>query len=418
MKIEVPYCKEKKNFEITKERLIGVFSPDEVKAAPNIEAEVIRSLENPIGLTNLKSIIKQKKSIAIAVDDNTRVTPVKNFLPHLLKYFSLRKKDVILIIALGTHRKMTEKEILNKYGPEIIEEYEIINHAFDEKDQQKMVGNLPNGIPIWINREFLNADVRIATGNIIPHFTSGWSAGSKTVLPGLAGEETVGWMHYIGAMSLPNALGEVENASRKIMDMIAKEVGLNFIVNTVLNRNEKIVKIFSGDFIQAHREGIKLSKKIYGIKVPEKSDITITSSYPADIEFWQGQKGLFSADKMTKKGGGILLLTPCLEGVSVIHKDWEDMLQYDSQTLIDKIKNNKIGDLTAASLALCVAKTREPYEVCVMSEGLSEKTANKLHFKKVSSIDEGLKYFSNRFGKDSKVSVLTHGGDCCPILRD
>jgi len=417
MRVELPYGHYRRAFEIDERRLIGVFSPSDAEAVKDVGAEVFRSLENPIGLNGLRSIVTRGKKVAIAVDDNTRVTPVRSFLPPLLKYFNLRRRDVVIIVALGTHRKMTDREMLEKYGPEIIEEYEVINHAFDEKDQLKMVGKLPNDVPVWVNRDFLNADVRISTGNIIPHFTSGWSAGSKTLLPGLAGEETVGWMHYVGAMDLPNALGEVENSGREVMDAFAREVGLSFIVNTVLNRGERIVRIFSGDFVKAHREGVKLSKRIYSVDVPERSDITVVSSYPADIEFWQAQKGLYSADKVTRKEGGILLLTPCPEGICVMHKDWEDMLQYDSKTLIDMIKSDKTKDLAAASLALCVVKTREPYKVCIISDGISDEMAAKLHFKRVSSLGEGLEYLSRCLGNDSKVTALTHGGDTCPILE-
>jgi len=417
MRVELPYGHERSAIDIDERRLIGVFSPEDAEAVQDVGVEAARSLANPIGLGGLRSIVRPGKKVAIAVDDNTRVTPVKSFLPSMLRYFNLRRKDAVVIVALGTHRKMTDREMVDKYG-EILEEYDVINHAFDEKDQLKMVGRLPNGIPVWANREFLNADVKIATGNIIPHFTSGWSAGSKTLLPGLAGEETVGWMHYIGATDLPNALGEVENSSRSVMDAFAKEVQLSFIVNTVLNRSEKIVRIFSGDFVKAHREGIELSKRIYSVNIPERSDITVVSSYPADIEFWQAEKGLYSADRMTKRGGGILLLTPCPEGICVMHRDWGDMLQYDSETLIDMIKNGKTKDLAAASLALCVVKTREPYEVCVVSDGISDEMAAKLHFTKVSSLDEGLDYLSKRYGRDSKVSVLTHGGDTCPIIEE
>jgi len=418
MRIELPYGHERRTIDIDEKRLIGVFSPEDVEAVKDVKGEVIRSLENPIGLGGLRSIVRPGRKVAIAVDDNTRVTPVKSFLPPLLKYFNLRRRDVVIIVALGTHRKMTDREMQEKYGPEILDEYEIINHAFDEKDQLKMVGKLPNGVPVWANREFLNADVRIATGNIIPHFTSGWSAGSKTLLPGLAGEETVGWMHYIGAMDLPNALGEVENSSRDVMDAFAKEVGLSFIVNTVLNRSEEIVRLFSGDFVKAHREGIKLSKKIYSVNIPERSDLTVVSSYPADIEFWQAEKGLYSADKVTRKGGGILLLTPCPEGICVTHKEWEELLQYDSETLVDMIKEGRAKNLAAASLALCVVKTREPYEVSIVSDGISDEMATRLHFKRVSTLNEGLEYLSNRLGRSSRVAVLTHGGDTCPILEE
>jgi len=202
------------------------------------------------------------------------------------------------------------------------------------------------------------------------------------------------------------------------MDAFAKEVGLSFIVNTVLNRSEEIVRLFSGDFVKAHREGIKLSKKIYSVNIPERSDITVVSSYPADIEFWQAEKGLYSADKVTRKGGGILLLTPCPEGICVTHKEWEELLQYDSETLVDMIKEGRAKNLAAASLALCVVKTREPYEVSIVSDGISDEMATRLHFKRVSTLNEGLEYLSNRLGRSSRVAVLTHGGDTCPILEE
>jgi len=143
-----------------------------------------------------------------------------------------------------------------------------------------MVGELPDGAPVWVNRSFLNADVRTGIGNIIPHFTAGWSAGSKILLPGLAGEETVGWMHYISAMELPNALGVVENSGRMLMDKFAEQVGLDLIIDTVLNRREEIVRIFSGNFVEAHRKGVEFAKKMYNVDVPERADITPPTFLP------------------------------------------------------------------------------------------------------------------------------------------
>jgi nickel-dependent lactate racemase len=417
VRVELPYGKQKRFFELDEKRLLGVFSPGDCDPAKSATSEVIRSLENPIGTSGLRTILRRNRKVAIAVDDNTRATPVSLVLPALIEHFGLRREDVQVIVALGTHRKMTKGEMEEKYGKDTVEEYEFVNHTFDEHDQLKIVGEFSDGAPVWMNRSFLNADARIGIGNIVPHFSAGWSGGSKIVLPGLAGEEAVGWMHYVSAMERPNALGLVENSGRMLMDWAAKKVRLNLIVDTVLNRREEIVKVFSGNHVEAHRKGVEFAKRVYNVDVPERADITVSSSYPADIEFWQAQKGLYSADVITKKGGGILLLTPCAEGISAIHKDWSNLLEYDAETLADLIRTRKVNDLAAASFALCVVKTREAHNTSVVSDGISYEIAEKLGFKKFSTLQEAIEHLSRIYGDKSRVAVLSHGGDTCPVLK-
>jgi nickel-dependent lactate racemase len=264
----------------------------------------------------------------------------------------------------------------------------------------------------------MKADLRIGIGNIIPHFTAGWSGGSKILLPGLAGEETVAGMHCYGAQTIPNALGEYENPPRAFMDAFAGTVGLHMIVDTVLARSGKIAGAYSGDFIEAQRKGVQQSRKLYGVTIPRLADITIASSYPADIDFWQAEKALYSASLSTRRGGGILLVTPCPEGVSSTHKTWADLLAYNSKELEEMIETRKADDLTAVALALCVAKTREPYTVCICSDGISDNEAKKLHFEKFDSPNEALRYLDRKLGDAKKKTILTHGGDTFPLLRN
>jgi len=418
MRITLPYGRETVPLYLDKKQLIGVFSPVEVTGVPDASDELGRSMANPVGCEGLQSLISAGKKVAIAVDDNTRVTPVQSILTVLLeqmKSLGVKREDVVIVVALGTHRKMTEQEMKERYSPEVVEEYDIVNHDCNDPSGLRFLGKLPGNVPVYINKRFLGADIRIGVGNIVPHFTAGWSAGSKILLPGLAGQETVGGMHYHGANTIPNAVGKDVNPPRTLMDDFAEKVGLHFIINTVLTRSERIYSVHSGDFIQAHREGVGTSKQLYSVRIPRLGDVAIVSSYPADIEFWQAMKGLYSADLATRKGGGILLVTPCPEGISVTHKGWADLLAYDSKELEEMIKRKEVEDITAASLALCVAKTREPYTVCLCSEGISEKEAEKLHFQKFNDPQEALSYLDEKVGMNSKKVVLTHGGETFPI---
>ena len=224
-------------------------------------------------------------------------------------------------------------------------------------------------------------------------------------------------MHVHSGMTTPNGLGMEDNPTRQLIDEFAEKVGIHLLVNTSITRNREIVKVFCGHFVKAHREGIKLSKKIYGVEISSLSDFTICSSYPADIEFWQGQKGLFSADLATKENGGILLLSPCPEGVAVMHPKLLDYMQYSTDQLKQIYKDEKkIEDYVSLGMAMSIGYVRERHKICIISEGVSQKDAEKLGFEKFQKIDEAIKFLSNQYGQDSKINMLPMGGETYPIL--
>jgi len=416
--IEIPYGHKRLRFEVDASRLLKVIAPVQAGPSLNPSKEIEMSIENPINAPRIEDMVNKGKKIAIACDDNTRATPVHLILPVLLKKIEnlrVRRENIRVIIALGTHRRMTEDQMKEKYGAEAVEKYTFINHDYYEQSELKYVGMLTNKASVWINKHFLECDVKIGIGNIVPHFSAGWSGGSKILLPGLAGDETVGQMHLLSAVTVPNSLGKTENPSRILMDEFAKKTGLHLIINTVLTQNKEIVKVFSGDFIKAHRNGIKDSRRVYGVSVPFLADITVASSYPADIDFWQAQKGLYSANLATKKGGGIILVASCPEGVSTTHPQWIEFLQYKTEEIKLLIEQKKVEDIVAASLAFHISKIRQLYDVCIVTEGISYNEAEKLHFTKFGSIPEALDYFTRKYGPKSKIITLTHGGVIFPI---
>jgi nickel-dependent lactate racemase len=420
MHLEIPYGERRISFELDDRRVMKIVNPSEISPSLNPTLEIENAMKNPIQGQRINELSPKGKTIAIAVDDVTRVTPTHIILPPILKSLEsagANRKDIKIIIALGTHREMTEQEMKDKYGPQIVEDYEVINHAFDNETELEYIGKIADNVPVWINKDYIKADIRIATGNIIPHCNAGWGAGAKILLPGLAGEETVGRMHVHSGMTTPNGLGMEDNPTRQLIDEFAEKVGIHLLVNTSITRNREIVKVFCGHFVKAHREGIKLSKKIYGVEISSLSDFTICSSYPADIEFWQGQKGLFSADLATKEDGGILLLSPCPEGVAVMHPKLLDYMQYSTDQLKQIYKDEKkIEDYVSFGMAMSIGYVRERHKICIISEGVSQKDAEKLGFEKLQNIDEGIKFLSNQYGQDSKINILPMGGETYPIL--
>jgi len=420
MKIEVPYGKSKVSFTLEKRRVLGIISPHEIRSSPSPVRELQKSLSRPIDSPKMETFCSRGKSVAIAVDDITRITPTHVLLPTILRKLQkagIRRDDITIIVALGTHRAMSESEMKMKYGERVVEDYRIINHAYDHEAELTSLG-IVAGVPLKINSEFAKADVRIATGNIIPHCNAGWSGGAKILLPGLAGSETVGNVHIFTALKTPNALGTVETPMRELIEACADRVGIHFLVNTVLTRNGKIVKIFSGHYRKAHRKGVEFSKKIYAAKAQGLADITVSSSYPADVDFWQGSKGLFSADLATKQGGGIVLLSPCREGFTKTHTIWSEYLRRSDQELKELCTNPRdVRDPTALAIALGNANIRASHPICMISSGMRRDELEKIGIRSASTIEEALGFFFDRQGVEAKVNVLTHGGDTYPLIN-
>ncbi len=419
MFLRIPYGNQHKAFHLEDERILNLVTPQEVEPATDPYREIERALATPISGNRINEIASNGKRVAIAVDDITRTTPTHLLLPPLfqqLQKAGIAKDAIDIFVALGTHRPMTDAEMKNKYGAEIVEEYNFVNHAFHDPSQLTYVDDMAENVPVWINKGFMNADIRIVTGNVIPHFNAGWAAGAKILLPGLAGEETVGRMHVHSGLTTPNGLGLEDNPTRQLIDEFGAKVSIHLLVNTVITRHCDIIKAYAGHFVQAHRQGIEHAKTVYSVPITGHADITISSSYPADIEYWQGLKGLFSAALATKQGGGILETTPCLEGVSVMHPQWIEYLQYDTATLKDLLNQGKVEDHVAFGLALNVAHIREHHPVFLISDGISDKHAEKMQFHKYDTIDEALAVLTRKYGAQSSVNILTHGGETYPVI--
>lgn len=419
MRIYLPYGKKQVECDIDNDRILQIVTPSETDPAPDQQFEVEKALKTPIDGPTIEELSPRGKVIAIAVDDITRETPTHILLPPLLQQLEIagaKKSDIKIITALGTHRPMTKDEMKEKYGSEILEEYEVVNHAFNDPSQLEYCGTIAEDIPVWINKEYLKADIRITTGNIVPHFNAGWGAGAKILLPGLAGEETVGRMHVHSGITTPNCLGIEENPTRKIINAFAEKVGIHLLVNTVLTLKREVIQVFAGHFVKAHQQGVRFAKCIYGVPLSELADITICSSYPANIEFWQGAKGLSASDLATKNGGGIILLTPCPEGLAVMHPLWSDYLHHTHEELKAIYKKGAVEDFIALGIALSVTYVRDRHKICIISDGISDQDAEKIRFQKAKATEEALNFLSKQYGEKSKINIITHGGETYPTL--
>ncbi|WP_321991128.1 nickel-dependent lactate racemase [Marispirochaeta aestuarii] len=417
--VSLPYGDTAVGVNIPEENIIGVYSPEEVSPVSDIRREVRRALANPIGSGRLDELARGKKRVVIVADDNTRLTPTDLILPPVLDALNtagVPDSAITLIIALGTHRFMSDEEILRKFGSEVVRRVTIRNHPFRDLDSLVDLGTTENGTKIMINREVCEADFVIGVGSIVPHHIPGFAGGSKIIQPGVSGEDTTAETHLLSVRAPRSYLGVLENPVRRELDSIARKVGLNIIFNTVLNRYGEVVEAFFGDVEAAFRKGVERSKMVFAVNIPKAADIVVSSSHPCDIEFWQAHKTLYPSDLAVKEKGIIIIVTPCYEGVAMTHDDILEVTGESSGRLREMVERGEVRDKVAAALAIAWAQVKERETVFIVSHGIDKKTADKLGFIHFSSVQEALDEALSRKGPTAGITVLTHAADMLPVL--
>lgn len=392
------------------------------------EAEVIEeSLNNPIGTKKLEELVNGSMKIVIMVDDITRPTPKKKILPFVferLEKAGAQKQNIKVVIGLGTHRKMTEYEIDEYLGRDNVEGYELINIDYKDRSRFVNLGKSENGTPIEVYREVIDADFKIAIGNIVPHIAAGWGGGAKMIQPGVCSEATTEVTHLMACTMQPvlDVCGTVDNLCRQEMEKIAGRVGLDFIINTVLDENKNILGVFSGHFIKAHRKGVELAQKVMCPEIPAKADIVIASAYPAHIDFWQGCKPYIYAQYGVKEGGVLIFVIEGREGFCGNAPQHEETVRKYAlksfEELKDAVTKGEIKDIVGINVPLFHSTIRHRVTTICVSDGFTKEDMDCLGFIYAKNINEALKIAYEIKSKDAKVGIIPYCGETLVRAKD
>jgi nickel-dependent lactate racemase len=393
-----------------------------VTAGADLATQLRQTLRDPVDAAPFSEFLKGGEHLLLLVDDLTRPTPVDKILPVLLEELEVERKriEVTILIALGTHRKMTQSEIDRKIGPEIVASYPVLNHEWDDESALIDLGVTPNGTPIKVNRLIQEANLCLGIGIIVPHNLAGWSGGGKIVQPGICGKETTYRTHLLAARSPTSNMGKLVNPVRAEIEMVARQTNLKGVVNTILDQHGSVAHVVAGESQATHRRGVELACPIWEVPVPSLADIVVVSSYPADIDFWQANKGLYAAEKIVKRGGDIILLTPCPEGLSSQREHvatLEALANLPSRRLYHEARRQGIHDYAALTVSNIAACCRELAWVTVVSDGLTKDEIGVLGLDSAASVEEALERALKRQGDEASIVILTHGGETLPVLK-
>jgi nickel-dependent lactate racemase len=422
MRVKLDYGRTGLEVDLPGDRLVG---PLEIRPAPPLadpDAELAKALARPIGTPPLAEIARGRKNACILVCDITRPVPNRLILPPLLRTLQeqgIARQDILILIATGLHRPNEGAELEEMLGPEIVAQYRIENHQGKLRQEHEYLGETPSGVPVWLDRRYVRADLKITTGLIEPHLMAGYSGGRKVICPGIAGLETVKVWHGPRFLEHPRAdCGILEgNPVHEENTRIAKMAGCDFIVNVCLDGQRRLTWIGAGDMERAWEEGVRFVEKVVRVPVSAPCDIVVTSGagYPLDTTWYQAIKGLTGALPIVKQGGTIILAASLSEGLG--SPEFQRLIHDnpDLQTFKRRILGKDyfvMDQWQLEELAKVVARCK----VKVVSGGLPAETLRQCHVEPADTVEEAVAASLAEYGPAARLAVIPKGPYVLPYV--
>ncbi|RKQ90301.1 nickel-dependent lactate racemase [Solirubrobacter pauli] len=320
-----------------------VVEPAYHEGAPD-EAAVLRdALRQPVAGPPLRELVRPGVKVAISMCDGTRAQPRDKMIPAVLEELGVPDEDVVILVATGTHRGNTDEEIRAMLGDDVVSRIRVVNHDARDRSTLTYLGEHGRGVPVWINREWVEADLRITTGFVEPHFFAGFSGGPKLVTPGLAGLDTVLVLHDAVRIGDPKATWGITEGNPVHDDIRAAAAAAppHFAFDVILNREQRVIEAFAGELGPMHAAACAAAQTLAMQAVPEPFDVVVTSNsgYPLDQNLYQAVKGMSAAAKVVKPGGLIVCAAECRDGFPG-HGSYRELLEQHAspRAFLDALK--------------------------------------------------------------------------------
>jgi nickel-dependent lactate racemase len=413
--VHMPYGDGEEWIPVPSASLVGVFEPREAPQATDQDALVRQALARPIGTPPLRKIAKAGQKVVIVTSDLTRPCPSERLLPPVLAELSaagVEDENITVVVALGLHRPMSAAELEQTVGPPVYRRVRVINH--DPEDTVGL-GVTSAGTPVELFRPVVEADLRVCLGNLELHYFAGYSGGAKAILPGCASPATVTANHAM--MVRPEAVSaRIDgNPVRADIEEGAAMIGVDFILNVLVDGHRHIEAAVAGEVTLAHRKGCELVAEAETVVIPHRADVVLLSAggHPKDMNLYQAQKGLDNAASAVRDGGIIVWAAECREGLgNSTFEAW--MREADSpQAVLARIQREFVlGGHKAAAVADVLCRAR-----VYLVSGLPDETVEACGMVPYAGILEAVQAALDEKGPQADVIALPYGGSVLPIVE-
>ena len=373
---------------------------------------VRRCLERPYGSPPLREIARGKRSAAILIPGKERVAGTAEYVPALIAELNragIPDENIEVFLATGTHEHHGVSDVVDLLGEEVASRVRCRAHDCFEESGLSEVGKTTFGTPVLINRRVLEADVKILTGRIMPHYFAGFSGGRKALIPGVAGFRTIVANHRLTLGPErgihPNVAPCILSGNPVHLDMLegARMVRPDFTLNTLLDTEHRMIAAVAGDFEAAHQEGCSQAARLFRLTVTEPVDVLITSAggHPYDYNFMQALKAVFNVQDIVRPGGVILWVAECTRGMHPEFLRWGSI---PSEKLDGAVRENY--NLKGHNSLMLRRLTRRA-KVALWSD-LPDDAVRTLGLHPVGSLTEGTEWVRDRVTGDFSYAVVPH----------
>jgi nickel-dependent lactate racemase len=422
MKVVLSYGKTGLPVEVPDDN-VTIVRPVFVSRLDDEQGAIVEALNCPSGCKPLRDMVQPSDTVAVAFCDATRPVPNKVILPIILdemESVGVRRDRIVLVNALGTHRPSPLAELVELLGEDIVRNYRIIQHNCNNYETMAVAGRLSTGQEFWVNRDYLNADVRILTGFIEPHFFAGFSGGGKLVFPGTASLENIKESHGYRILSHANSTWGITHGN-PVWELLTEGAELtkpDFIVNVTLNSEKGITGVFAGELRAAHARGVEYARQTSMRAVPELFDVVITtnSGYPLDRNVYQTVKGISAAASIVKDGGAIIVASECIDGIPA-GSPYHQLLEMSEtpERALELISNPDFSMQDQWQVQL-QAEIQMRADVYLYSHRLSPDEIRTAMLKPSSRIEDTLADLLRVYGDGARICVLPDGPQTIPYV--
>ena len=420
MQVALAYGRGRKSIEVPDDTI--VITPEELAGLPDEHAAFEAAVRAPIDSKPLHELATATSTVAIVIADITRPSPSERLVPWIMSELAhVPRENFVIINGTGSHRANTRDELIQMLGQEVVDTVRIVNHnAFDDTTLTHL-GRTSYGGEIWLNNEYLQADVRIVTGFIEPHFFAGFSGGPKGIVPGVVGIKTIMHLHNAQMIGNPRSTW-AKLEGNPVQGEIREAVAMappHFMVNVAVNARRDITAIWAGHYLTAHEIGCRFVAQHATCPVEALFDVVITtnSGYPLDQNLYQAVKGMSAAARIVKPGGAIIAAAECSDGLPS-HGNFKDLLQMreTAQQLLDMIEapGFELYDQWQAQSQALVQRKAQVY----LYSSLDAETVRNAMLAPTDNIEQTLAELLERFGSDARIAVLPEGPQTVPYVAE
>jgi len=414
MKIHLAYGKEGLDIEVPDRNLAKVLTLDAVPPLESPADAVWHSLGQPMGSPPLGELARRAKRACVVVCDVTRPVPNSILLPPVMQTLEdhgIQRQDITILIATGLHRPSTAEELELILGPALAERYTVMHHRARVKEEQIFLGETARKTPVYIDKAYCAADLKITIGFIEPHLMAGFSGGRKMTAIGCAGEETIKTLHSPLFLDDPRCCeGSIDgNPLHHELLEIAAMAGHDFSLDVSMDEARNITGVFAGEPGAAHAAGVHAVRGFVRSTVKEPVDIVISTSagYPLDLTYYQSIKGMTVALPVVKKGGMVILAAECAEGLG--SDTFSAMAtRFPSADDFERWVHSNPVEIDQWQLQEC-AKAAQHAEIVLISRGMTSDQLAKLFIHSAENVGEALEQGFRRYGPNASVAVIPKG---------